>query len=695
MPSSTIRAHLLRHLELAAPREARIAAPVNQSGDVETGVNGRFRSQAEMAQLRARPLAAHADREVGPPPPRRASPVLANARRLVNETAHIFTADVAPVPPNLIATTYGARPDKQPYENVADNLLLDINLCFEEELQKALEHDKHFIESARQIVAIIHTKLGFASHGALEPGETLGVAAKEERERFILQKLEVCYPPEAISAFLRNGQRWSEEVSREFLDNRRTGVELSEAQIHEAEGLLKVLNMLQTQVPYFGGSVEYEKHIDDSLEFWVYHLSTLTRDPSRRYLPSELGLGQLIKPLKDYRTNDGGDVPFMNQRNLGTGVAEAAWSQLPPMLRDAIEARLKTFSKHIAQHGDQLNPGSATTLWRAYKKAGENTLHPGAARDRTFNAIESEKLWNRCNEDDRKAIYSDVCRVPWSDAHLIGGGDGFEQRYRSESEGSPRVKARHPPREKVGLMNVAGVFGNILETPLTAGGKYMASGGQKLETLLAKEDLKGGPQNKTLLQDFVGKHKRWHKSALTNHKPIIGGISGHTLGYMNLYAEALSHLTPEEQRNAPQLETLRGIMLAGLVGNKRHHSVDEVFSASTSVDSPMGTPAYGNRASYADLFNSTDVHIQLCAQRALGATETRYTAYETKTVLTQIPTRNEQARNGLRSSVNLYIAELQSPQIRGRVNATEIGLVEAVRQCMGAPGSLAASEPNI
>lgn len=688
----------LGYLETGIPR-LRAPDSRNPAGDVDSNIPSRPavgvtpavpatpRSQAQLAVLLARGVNS------GPPPPRRAPPVLANARSLVDETSRIVRNEaVETLQANLIATTYGVRSHKERYENVADNLLLDINLCFEEELQKALEHDKHFITSARKIVEIIHTELGIESVGPLQEGQLLPTAAKAERENYIRQKLGDCYPRAALDLFFATQNCWQDEPFEAMLALRRT--DIAPEVIHKAEALFKLLKMLQTQIPYFGGSVEYDRHIDSSLEFWIYHLSTLTKDPDRQYDPADPNMGRLIKPLKDYRTNATGAVPFMNQHNLGTGVVEAHWDQLPPELRTAINAKLKIFAQHVAQHGDHRDPGSASTLWHAYKRVGgvpvalRDVVPEEAWRELVRGVpgdgpgqVTSRALWKACSEDERKAIYADVCRLPWSDAHLIDGSESYEQTYVTETSDSPRVLARHPPRAEPGLMNVAGVFGNILETPTVAGGKYMAHGVRALENLHADGLLNGGPENETLQGEFERKHTAWHEAALTHHKPIIGGMSGHTLGYMNVYAAALSHLSAEEQRRAPQLETLRGIMLAGLVGTKRHHSTDEVMSASTSVDSPI-PPTYQTRFSYADLFHSPDNKIILCAFEARRKTKLRYLAFEDNSVLSQVNVGSTDARARLATDVQKYIDVLTGSS-EGRVKHAKNAVLAAVRDCMG------------
>lgn len=94
--------------------------------------------------------------------------------------------------------------------------------------------------------------------------------------------------------------------------------------------------MLFSQVPYFGSSVQYAMLENDTREFWIYHLSTLTRDPARM-LDSKTAL----KSMRDYVTAGGSELPLNDHRNLGTGVAEAKWKKLRVEMWHATIKRLK------------------------------------------------------------------------------------------------------------------------------------------------------------------------------------------------------------------------------------------------------------------------------------------------------------------------------------------------------------------
>jgi len=644
------------------------------AGDVELG----RRTPGELQALREmrNPLARQSS------VPRRASPVLANARRLVSETRDLLTGETEALPDNLIATTYGTRADKRYYENIADNLKLDINMCFEEELQRQIEHDPHFLDAVKRVVAHIHTKLDIRSmSGQVSPDLPIPPSAKAERERYILAKLKDYYPDSELEDFL-NSPNWTENANFKpfVLDGKRDDREFRPSEIQEAEGLFKLLKMLKTQMPYFGGSVEYQEHIENSLEFWMYHLSTLTKDPDRQYSLSDRDLGQLMKPLKDYRTDPAGLVPFMNQRNLGTGVAEADWGELPRGLRKEIEDRLNVFAREVGERGDNSNPGAALRLWSAYARVGRQL-------DKDPMKLTPGEVWDSSDEDVRKTIYGDICKVPWSDAHLIEGAEGWEQTY-EPSLSSEDVRSRLPRREEPGLMNVAGVFGNILETPLIAGSKFMEEGGRRIERLRVQGRLDGKlvgvPQGMTLLNDFVEKHTNWHNNAIDSHKPIIGGISGHTLGYLNMYAEALNKSTPEERDGLPSMETLRAVMLAGLIGFKRHHSYDEVMAASTAVSVDSGRLSYSMPAGYSDVFSADDQHIVDCANRAKRAVRDKYLTYDDRTVFAEVSSRAGPASGQLAKAITGYIDKLDTKSA-SMLKMLKNDITLGVRNCVAPP----------
>jgi hypothetical protein len=341
----------------------------------------------------------------------------------------------------------------------------------------------------------------------------------------------------------------------------------------------------------------------------------------------------------------------MNQVNLGTGVVEAKWQELPSAAKNKILTGQRAFEERVREQGDDPNSRVMSDVW---KMIGSDT--------------KIAKVWDSLSEDQKKIIYGDFSRVPWSRAHLHGG-HGYEQTFSPEKNGA-LLSYKHPPTAEKGLMNVVGVKAGILQTPTVAAEKYMRTGGGHILQRLIDEGKFRGSENLEDMQapadvkaDFINKHGAWHERAIENRKPIIGGISGHTLGYLNLYAEALSRAGQEERANAPTLETMRAIMLGGLIGNKRHHSYDEVMTASTSIKEVSGEKLkYTFPESYRDVFLSENRSIRTIAERAFEKTKDEYKLSD-NTVLKEI-TKHPQDYYRLvgsdqRSKLDDYIDQLK------------------------------------
>lgn len=101
---------------------------------------------------------------------------------------------------------------------------------------------------------------------------------------------------------------------------------------------------------------------------------------------------------------------------------------------------------------------------------------------------------------------------------------------------------------------------------------------------------------------------QWIEDTVKAGKPIISGPSGHTLRYLNFWAEKR-----QEEKKAgrnitdwPSLEAARLVMMANLMP-PRHHSYDEIMTASIGIkDEVFGELKYQHKSSYEDL--SKDKH---------------------------------------------------------------------------------------
>lgn len=101
-----------------------------------------------------------------------------------------------------------------------------------------------------------------------------------------------------------------------------------------------------------------------------------------------------------------------------------------------------------------------------------------------------------------------------------------------------------------------------------------------------------------------GVKDQWIEDTVKAGKPIISGPSGHTLRYLNFWAEKRNEADPTEVNDTekwPSLEAARLVMMANLMPPK-HHSYDEIMTASIGIKDSVG-PAleYHRKTSYRDL----------------------------------------------------------------------------------------------
>lgn len=295
-----------------------------------------------------------------------------------------------------------------------------------------------------------------------------------------------------------------------------------------------------------------------------------------------------------------------------------------------------------------------------------------------LEALVGEK-WNDISGEQKKELYGQLLGVAFSSKHIQQSSKFAREFNRCNYElfkgganGSEREELSYLPyRLEAGLENVVGLRGNVLELPISAGRKYLKEiesiedeelndfiadyfGCEKISDLnfavkTTSDYRKISKELKYFLFDeFVDCHTRWFDRSKKNKKPIIGGISGHTLGYLNLYREALERTKLEggaeqyENTSEGKLEKLRACMLAGLIGFKLHHSYDEVMTAShgmgvitedgngKKINDPL---IYKSPHNYDDVLGSGITEIETAARKAMDEVyknykKEKYTVYE-------------------------------------------------------------------
>ncbi|WDE07831.1 hypothetical protein SG34_013670 [Thalassomonas viridans] len=100
--------------------------------------------------------------------------------------------------------------------------------------------------------------------------------------------------------------------------------------------------------------------------------------------------------------------------------------------------------------------------------------------------------------------------------------------------------------------------------------------------------------------------EKWASEAIRRNRPVISGPSGHSLRYLNFWAECRRLYIYKDERYdqiLPSLEDARLVMMANLLPPKNHHSYHEIMCASIGVSDGVNTLAYLHQSSYDDLEN--------------------------------------------------------------------------------------------
>lgn len=121
--------------------------------------------------------------------------------------------------------------------------------------------------------------------------------------------------------------------------------------------------------------------------------------------------------------------------------------------------------------------------------------------------------------------------------------------------------------------------------------------------IVADKHTNGDHTNLVRRDGNNGVKDKWIDDTVAAGKPIISGPSGHTLRYLNFWAEKR-----QEEKKAggnitdwPSLEAARLVMMANLMPPK-HHSYDEIMTSSIGIKDETKPPLlYKHKSSYLDL----------------------------------------------------------------------------------------------
>ena len=435
---------------------------------------------------------------------------------------------------------------------------------------------------------------------------------------------------------------------------------------------VKLNHMLLSQIGYFGGSMEFKAGIEEDLEFWVYLMSAKTRSPKNSLLyPAP-------KQMLPYKTSEKSLLPYLNQFSISFGHAEFSKAKhIPERERERLEQALEKFQQ---QGGDdaiqELNKLAGTPKHRGWWDLSDLLGRIDQYAD---------------GEERRKALYTNLLRWSWSEkdydevAHenpfygqnlqKLHPSDIRDPRLREEAatsgQGLKTTAANSQTRA-----HVTGRAANILLTPESATwafrkklrrldtmekfskvygeyveeiGKDRSRSGRMKDALLESWRQELEEQREQVVWNAVDKVRDWYENARATHKPMYAGPSGHTLGYLNLYAHAYDQdefaanlgLEPEFA-SKPTLEEARVVMLASLIGKKEHHSYDEVMTSSHGIktdfrgDHRQNNLKYKYPGNYADVFYTEIDWLREAAEQARAIVTDKYRDREEyKSVLLQ------------------------------------------------------------
>lgn len=151
--------------------------------------------------------------------------------------------------------------------------------------------------------------------------------------------------------------------------------------------------------------------------------------------------------------------------------------------------------------------------------------------------------------------------------------------------------------------------------------------------IVADKHTNGDHTNLVRRDGNNGVKDKWIDDTVAAGKPIISGPSGHTLRYLNFWAEKR-----QEEKKAggnitdwPSLEAARLVMMANLMPPK-HHSYDEIMTSSIGIKDETKPPLqYKHKSSYLDLATHQETDAKEIALNAYAESEAKEVATDSTT----------------------------------------------------------------
>lgn len=174
------------------------------------------------------------------------------------------------------------------------------------------------------------------------------------------------------------------------------------------------------------------------------------------------------------------------------------------------------------------------------------------------------------------------------------------------------------------------------------------------------------------------KEDQWIEDTVKAGKPIISGPSGHTLRYLNFWAEKRNNENSREEgsvTNWPSLEAARLVMMANLMPPK-HHSYDEIMTSSIGIKDETKPPLqYKHKSSYLDLATHQETDAKEIALNAYAESEAKEVVTDSTTDQTPEGYNSDSEKDLIDQAIEtLNQIKKQIPSLTTKLGSVQVAL---------------------
>lgn len=174
------------------------------------------------------------------------------------------------------------------------------------------------------------------------------------------------------------------------------------------------------------------------------------------------------------------------------------------------------------------------------------------------------------------------------------------------------------------------------------------------------------------------KEDQWIEDTVKAGKPIISGPSGHTLRYLNFWAEKRKQEKERAGGNIngwPSLEAARLVMMANLMPPK-HHSYDEIMTSSIGIKDETKPPLlYKHKSSYLDLATHQETDAKEIALNAYAESEAKEVVTDSTTDQTPEGYNSDSEKDLIDQAIEtLNQIKKQIPSLTTKLGSVQVAL---------------------